>query len=101
MKLRRTMLFVPGNAPSMLRDALIYGPDSVMFDLEDAVSPREKDAARHLVFRALRDYDYAGVERIVRINGSIRRTASKTSPRWSRAGWTPSACPRPTAPATY
>jgi len=53
----------------MLRDAHIYGPDSVMFDLEDAVSPREKDAARHLVFRALRDYDYAGVERIVRING--------------------------------
>ena len=69
MKLRRSMLFVPGNAPSMLRDAHIYGPDSVMFDLEDAVSPREKDAARHLVFRALRDYDYAGVERIVRING--------------------------------
>jgi citrate lyase subunit beta/citryl-CoA lyase len=63
------MLFVPGNAPAMLRDAHIYGPDSVMFDLEDAVSPREKDAARHLVFRALKDYDYAGVERIVRING--------------------------------
>ncbi|PKL23918.1 MAG: citrate lyase subunit beta [Spirochaetae bacterium HGW-Spirochaetae-3] len=69
MRLRRSMLFVPGNAPAMLRDAHIYGPDSVMFDLEDAVSPREKDAARHLVFRALKDYDYAGVERIVRING--------------------------------
>ncbi len=69
MKLRRSMLYVPGNAPSMLRDAHIYGPDSLMFDLEDAVSPREKDAARHLVFRALKDYDYEGVERVVRING--------------------------------
>jgi len=69
MKLRRSMLYVPGNAPAMLRDAHIYGPDSVMFDLEDSVSPREKDAARHLVFQALSHYDYAGVERIVRING--------------------------------
>lgn len=69
MKLRRTMLYVPGNAPSMLRDAHIYGPDSVMFDLEDSVAPREKDTARNLVFQALRRFDYAGTERIVRING--------------------------------
>ena len=69
MKLRRSMLYVPGNAPSMLRDAHIYGPDSVMFDLEDAVSPREKDTARHLVFRAIKHFDYNGVERVVRVNG--------------------------------
>ncbi len=69
MILRRSMLYVPGNAPAMLRDAYIYGPDSVMYDLEDSVSQREKDAARHLVFRALRDYDYGSVERIVRVNG--------------------------------
>jgi citrate lyase subunit beta / citryl-CoA lyase len=69
MKLRRSMLYVPGNAPAMLRDAHIYGPDSVMFDLEDAVSPREKDSARHLVYRALRHFDYNGVERVVRVNG--------------------------------
>ncbi|OHD76138.1 MAG: citrate lyase subunit beta [Spirochaetes bacterium RIFOXYC1_FULL_54_7] len=69
MKLRRSMLYVPGNAPAMLRDAHIYGPDSVMFDLEDAVSPREKDSARHLVFRAIRHFDYEGVERVVRVNG--------------------------------
>jgi citrate lyase subunit beta / citryl-CoA lyase len=56
MKLRRSMLYVPGNAPAMLRDAHIYGPDSVMFDLEDAVSPREKDSARHLVYRALKAF---------------------------------------------
>jgi len=69
MTLRRSMLYVPGNAPAMLRDAHIYGSDSVMFDLEDSVSTREKDTARHLVFRALRDYDYGGKERVVRVNG--------------------------------
>ncbi len=67
-RLRRTMLYVPGNNPAMLRDAHIYGSDSVMFDLEDAVSPREKDAARALVFQAIRSIDYAGTERVVRVN---------------------------------
>ena len=47
-RLRRTMMFVPGNNPSMMRDAHIYGADSIMFDLEDSVSLAEKDAARRL-----------------------------------------------------
>ncbi len=67
-RLRRTMLYVPGNNPAMLRDAHIYGSDSVMFDLEDAVAPREKDAARALVFQAIKSIDYAGTERVVRVN---------------------------------
>lgn len=62
------MLYIPGNNPSMLRDAHIYGPDSLMFDLEDSVSPREKDAARALVFHALKYIDYGGIERVVRVN---------------------------------
>ncbi len=41
-KLRRTMMFVPGANPGMLRDAPIYGADAIMFDLEDAVSLKEK-----------------------------------------------------------
>ena len=40
-RLRRTMMFVPG-ANAMLRDAPLYGADSIMFDLEDAVSLKEK-----------------------------------------------------------
>lgn len=67
--LRRTMLFVPGNNPAMLKDAQIYGSDSLIFDLEDSVSPAEKDAARILVYSALRSVDYGDVERVVRING--------------------------------
>jgi hypothetical protein len=40
------MLFVPGNNPGMLKDAGLYGADSLMFDLEDAVAVTEKDSAR-------------------------------------------------------
>ena len=52
-RLRRTMMFVPGANAAMLRDAALYGADSVMFDLEDAVSLKEKDSARTLVHFAL------------------------------------------------
>ncbi len=67
-RLRRTMMFVPGNNPSMMRDAHIYGADSIMFDLEDSVSLAEKDAARLLVYNALKTIDYGGVEKVVRVN---------------------------------
>lgn len=68
-RLRRTMMFVPGNNPGMLKDAGIYGADSLMFDLEDAVAISEKDSARFLVFNALKTIDYGDTERVVRING--------------------------------
>ncbi|OJG75731.1 citrate (Pro-3S)-lyase, beta subunit [Enterococcus quebecensis] len=62
------MMFVPGANASMLRDATLYGADSLMFDLEDAVSLKEKDSARLLVYNALRTFDYSTVETVVRIN---------------------------------
>lgn len=68
-RLRRTMMFVPGNNPAMVKDAGIYGADSIMFDLEDAVSMAEKDAARVLVYEALKTQDYGNAELVVRING--------------------------------
>jgi citrate lyase subunit beta / citryl-CoA lyase len=68
MKLRRSMLFLPGSNASMLSTAFVYQADSIMFDLEDAVSLREKDAARLLVFHALRNPAYREVETVVRIN---------------------------------
>ena len=67
-RLRRTMMFVPGNNPGMMADAHIYGPDSIMLDLEDSVTMAEKDAARLLVYNALKSIDYGGVEMVVRIN---------------------------------
>lgn len=65
--LRRTMMFVPGNNPGMLQNAGIYGADAVIFDLEDAVSITEKDAARYLVTNALQSITYP-CETAVRIN---------------------------------
>lgn len=68
-RLRRTMMFIPGNNPSMITDGHIYGSDSIMFDLEDAVSLREKDSARFLVYNALKTIDYGTTETVVRVNG--------------------------------
>ena len=67
-RLRRTMLFIPGNDPGMLRDCGIYGADSIMLDLEDSVSLTEKDVARFLVRGALQTMDYGETEVLVRIN---------------------------------
>ena len=61
-------MFVPGNNPGMMSDAFIYGPDSIMPDLEDSVTMAEKDAARLLVHNALKSIDYCGTEMVVRIN---------------------------------
>jgi citrate lyase subunit beta/citryl-CoA lyase len=63
------MLFVPGDNAAMLSTSFIYKPDSVMFDLEDAVSPREKDSARLMVYQALQHPAYRDIETVVRING--------------------------------
>jgi len=67
-KLRRTMLFMPGNNPGMLQDAAILGADSIILDLEDAVSLTEKDSARILVREAIKTIDYSQVEVVVRVN---------------------------------
>ena len=66
--MRRTMLFLPGNNPNMLVNGGILGSDSIIFDLEDAVAPDQKDAARDLVSSALKTMDFGRCEIIVRIN---------------------------------
>ena len=66
--MRRSMLFLPGNNPNMLINAASLIADAVIFDLEDAVSPAEKDAARILVRNTIRYTDLSSCEVIVRIN---------------------------------
>ncbi|HGI1443555.1 TPA: citrate (pro-3S)-lyase subunit beta [Streptococcus pyogenes] len=68
-RLRRTMMFVPGANAAMLRDAPLFGADSIMFDLEDSVSLKEKDTSIALVHFALKTFDYSSVETVVRVNG--------------------------------
>lgn len=66
--LRRTMLFIPGNNPGMIQNAGVLGADSIILDLEDAVSLSEKDSARVLVGKAIRTVDFGDSEIVVRIN---------------------------------
>ena len=66
--MRRSMLFLPGNNPNMLINGNCLGSDAVIFALEDAVAPDQKDAARILVRNTLKYMDFCGCERIVRIN---------------------------------
>lgn len=67
-RLRRTMIFLNAQRAALVQDAFVYQPDCVIFDLEDAVAEREKDSARIQLFNTLREIDYRGVERWVRIN---------------------------------
>ena len=68
-KLRRSLLYVPGNMPSMLQNIPLFQCDAVLIDLEDAVPYSEKDAARILVRRFLEGYKERNKEILVRING--------------------------------
>ena len=68
MKLRRSMLFVPGSNAAMISNTFIYKPDSIMFDLEDSVALAEKDTARMLVAHALQHPLYRELETVVRVN---------------------------------
>ena len=67
-RFRRSRLYLPGNDPKLSINAAIHGADGIILDLEDSVAPAEKDAARILVRNALREIDFLGAERMVRIN---------------------------------
>ena len=68
-RLRRTMMFLNAQKPGLIKDPYIYKPDSIMLDLEDAVAENQKDAARFSLYHALKEINYRGCERVVRING--------------------------------
>jgi len=67
-RLRRTRLYIPGNNPSIMHNIAIFEADTVILDLEDAVAPPDKDAARILVKYALKNVDFGKTEKGVRIN---------------------------------
>ena len=66
---RRSFIFCPGNRPEMFPKALRTGADIVCIDLEDAIAPRDKDAARSQTLALFRTPQAAdGIERMVRLN---------------------------------
>ena len=67
-RLRRSRLYLPGNEPKYFVNAGLHNPDGIILDLEDSVSPTQKDAAQLVVRNALRSVDFYSSERMVRIN---------------------------------
>ncbi len=67
-RLRRSRLYLPGSQPKLFLNAGLYRPDGVILDLEDSVASSAKPASRILVRNALRQVDFMGAERMVRIN---------------------------------
>jgi citrate lyase subunit beta/citryl-CoA lyase len=65
---RRSTLYVPGNNPAMLQVASVYCSDGLLFDLEDAVALKQKDAARLLVREMFGALAFKGAEIAVRVN---------------------------------
>lgn len=67
-RFRFSRLYLPGNTPSMMLNAGLHSADGVILDLEDSVAPDKKEEARILVRNALRQVNFMGAERMVRIN---------------------------------
>lgn len=65
----RTSLYAGGTSPSKIIQAGFYNEDCLVYDLEDSVSPAEKDAARLLVYHAIRDHRPKDKYILIRVNG--------------------------------
>ncbi len=65
---RFSRLYLPGNSPKLMLNAGLHKPNGLILDLEDAVAPEKKHEARFVVRNALRNLDFYGAERMVRIN---------------------------------
>ena len=65
----RSVLYIPGSKPRALEKAKSLQVDAIIFDLEDAVAPDEKETARRTLAEALSTGGYGNRLKIVRING--------------------------------
>ncbi len=65
---RLSRLYLPGNSPKLMINAGIHNPNGIILDLEDAVAPSKKYEARFIVRNALRNVNFYGAEKMVRIN---------------------------------
>lgn len=67
--IRRSMLFLPGTTPAIVVNGATLQADSIIIDLEDAVNPAEKDAARILAKYVVKEMQDSSCEVVIRING--------------------------------
>ncbi len=71
-RFRFSRLYLPGNSPGLMINAGLHMADGIILDLEDSVAPEKKEEARYLVRNALRQINFYGAERMVRINQGER-----------------------------
>lgn len=67
-RLRRSVLFMPGDSMRKISKGVQIDVDSLIMDLEDGVAVNRKEEARRTVVEALRTLDFGRRERLVRIN---------------------------------
>lgn len=84
--MRRSLLFIPGNQVAMIQNGMVLPADALIFDLEDSVPPKDKDAARDLVASALKHLDFGKRELWVRINDLRSPEAEKDLDAMVEAG---------------
>ena len=69
VRVRRSVLSVPGSSDKMISKSLELPADEIMLDLEDGVALEEKEGARSKIIRAFKDHDWGDRVRAYRING--------------------------------
>lgn len=68
MRIRRSLLFVPGDSRRKIEKSLTLGADCVCLDLEDGVAVNQKQIARDSIRQALQTLDFGRSERMMRLN---------------------------------
>jgi citrate lyase subunit beta/citryl-CoA lyase len=69
IRLKRTGLYASGATPVNMIQAIFYNEDMLVYDLEDSVPASEKDSARLLVYRMLKEHRPEGKYICIRVNG--------------------------------
>lgn len=67
-RVRRALLFMPGDDRHKIEKGALMDVDAIIMDLEDGVALSNKAAARYSILTALQEVDFGGSERLVRLN---------------------------------
>jgi len=70
MRVRRALLYMPGDDRHKIEKSLTLGVDCVCMDMEDGVALNRKQAARLSIARALQELDFGRSEKLARINAA-------------------------------
>ncbi len=67
-RVRRALLFMPGDDPAKIEKGAALDVDAVVMDLEDGVALNRKDAARESLRQSLKSISFGRTERLIRVN---------------------------------